>query len=193
MITPVNQKPPNREIVNKAVAAFATRPAFTGPASQPLLRFLGSPERLLVAGEQSGGEFALFEATGERGHSSLRHRHRRATEALIVLDGEMLIEVGGERRVAAAGHVAVLPRDQVHAFMVVSPAARYLTLHTPAGFEDFARIMSDAAQAAGPPPDRASLVALAAEHGIDIIGPGLTLEDYAQPPGGGTNSPGSAF
>jgi quercetin dioxygenase-like cupin family protein len=180
MITPVNQKPSNREIVTRASAAFATRPAFTGPASQPVLRFLGSPERLLVAGEQSGGEFALFEATGERGHTSPRHRHRRATETFIVLDGEMLIEADGERRVAAAGHVAVLPRDQVHTFLVVSPTARYLTLHTPAGFDAFVRDMSDAARAAGAPPDRASLITLAAEHGIDIIGPGLTLADYAQ-------------
>ena len=89
-------------------------------------------------------------------------------------------QAGGERQVAAAGHVAVLPRDQVHTFMVVSPTARYLTLHTPAGFDAFVRDMSDAAQAAGASPDRASLVALAAEHGIDIIGPGLTLEDYDQ-------------
>ena len=85
MIVPVNEKPSHHEIVTRAAAAFATRPAFTGPASQPVLRFLGSPERLLVAGEQSGGEFALFEATGERGHTSPRHRHRRATETFIVL------------------------------------------------------------------------------------------------------------
>jgi hypothetical protein len=36
---------------------FATQPAFTQPASQPVLRFLGSPEQLLVSGQQSGGEF----------------------------------------------------------------------------------------------------------------------------------------
>jgi hypothetical protein len=29
------------------------------------------------------------------------------------------------------------------------------------------------------PPDRAVLGGLAAEHGIDIVGPGLTLDDYA--------------
>lgn len=56
--------------------AFATHPAFTQPASQPVLRFLGSPEQLLVSGQQSGGEFALFQTTGERGHAAPRHRHR---------------------------------------------------------------------------------------------------------------------
>ena len=154
-------------------------PAFSEPASQPVFQFLGSPERLLIAGQQSGGEFALFQSSGERGHTAPRHRHRLAAETFIVLDGEILIEAGDERRVAAAGHVAVLPRDQVHTFLVVSVTARYLTLHTPAGFEAFVRDVSDAARAGSGPPDRAVLVALAAEHGIDIVGPGLTLDDYA--------------
>src|ERR1700761_3943241 len=112
----------------------ATRDIITSPASQPVLPFLGSPERLLVSGEQSGGEFALFETTGERGHTSPRHRHHRATETFVVLDGELLIEAGDERHVAGTGHVAVLPRGQAHTFFVVSATARYLTLHTPAGF-----------------------------------------------------------
>jgi quercetin dioxygenase-like cupin family protein len=88
----------------KLMDIFATHPAFTDPDSQPVYRFLGSPERLLVTGEQSGGEFALFESTGERGHTAPRHRHRRASETFVVLDGEILIETGGERQVAAAGH-----------------------------------------------------------------------------------------
>jgi hypothetical protein len=128
-----------------------------------------------VAGEQSGGEFALFQSSGERGHTSPRHRHRHASETFIVLEGEMLIEAGPQRRVAAAGHVAVLPRGQVHTFIVVSATARYLTLHTPAGFEAFVRAVSDAASDGAPPP-RAALTALAAEYGIDLVGPGLTLD-----------------
>jgi hypothetical protein len=52
-----------------------------------------------------------------------------------------------------------------------------MTLHTPAGFDAFVRDVSDAAVAAGGPLGRGALVALAAEPGIDIIGPGLTLDD----------------
>ena len=62
--------------------------------------------------------------------------------------------------------------------MVVSRTARYMTLHTPAGFDAFVREVSQATAADGTPPDRAALVALAAAHGIDITGPGLTLKDY---------------
>jgi quercetin dioxygenase-like cupin family protein len=160
------------------MTSFATRPVFTEPASQPLLRFLGSPERLLVSGEQSGGEFALFQATCERGYTAPRHLHRSATEAFIVLDGEMLFEVGGERRPAAAGHVAVLPRGQVHTFIVVSATASYMTLHTPPGFDAFVYDVSDAAEAAGAPPARAALATIAAGHGIEIVGPGLELDGW---------------
>lgn len=153
--------------------AFSSQPVFSGPGDQPVLSFLGSPQRLLVDGAQSGGEFALFQASGEHGDTVPRRRHRDATEAFIVLEGEILIEAGHERRFAAAGHVAVLPREQVHTFIVVSTTARYLTLHTPAGFEAFVRAVSEASTTGGVPP--AALTAMAADHGIDILGPGLNL------------------
>jgi len=45
------------------MSSFATRAAFTTPASQPVLRFLGSPERLLVAGGRSPVVEAAFHPT----------------------------------------------------------------------------------------------------------------------------------
>ena len=152
---------------------FATQPVFTCPESQPVLSFLGSPQRLLVAGEDSAGEFALFESTGARGHTAPRHRHLHASETFIVLDGEMLIEVGNEQRVASAGHTAVLPRDVPHTFVILSQTARYMTLHTPAGFDTFVHDVSDLTRHGGAP-DRAALVAVAAGHGIEILGPGIS-------------------
>jgi quercetin dioxygenase-like cupin family protein len=155
------------------MSTFASRPVFTSPQSQPVLGFLGSPERLLVSGADSAGEFALFESTGVRGGTAPRHRHRHASETFIVLDGEMLIEVGDEQRIASAGHTAILPRDVPHTFVIVSQTARYLTLHTPAGFDTFVRDVSDLARDGGGP-DRTALVAVAATHGIDILGPGIS-------------------
>jgi quercetin dioxygenase-like cupin family protein len=158
------------------MSTFATRPSFTTPERQPVLSFLGSPERLLLAGHDTGGEFALFESTGHRGHSAPTHRHLRASETFIVLDGDMLIQVGDEQRVASAGDTAVLPRALPHTFVVLSSTARYMTLHTPAGFDDFVHAVSELA-AGGGAPDRAALIATAAEHGIEILGPGLPLPD----------------
>jgi quercetin dioxygenase-like cupin family protein len=156
------------------MSTFATRPSFITSDQQPVLSFLGSPERLLVSGHHTGGEFALFESTGSRGHNAPTHRHVHASETFIVLEGEMLIEVSGEQRVAGAGDTAVLPRGLPHTFVILSSMARYMTLHTPAGFDDFVHAVSDLA-VEGQPPDRAALVAVAAEYGIEILGPGLAL------------------
>ena len=157
---------------------FATRPRFTTPEQQPVLTFLGSPERLILAGDDTGGEFALFESIGHRGHNSPTHRHLHASETFVILDGEMLIQVGNEQRVASAGDSAVLPRGLPHTFVVLSATARYLTLHTPAGFDEFVQAVSDLA-VGGQAPDRAALVAAAAERGIEILGPGLSLPHEA--------------
>ena len=155
---------------------FATRAVFTTPASQPVLTFLGSPERLLMAGHHTAGEFALFESSGSRGHNAPKHRHLHASETFIVLEGEILIEVDGAQTTARAGDVAVLPRGLPHTFVIVSETARYMTLHTPAGFEAFVREVSELAHT-GAAPDRAALVELASGHGIEILGPGLSVSD----------------
>ena len=170
------QEPDMKPEGPRRLDTFATQPTFTTPSSQPIMTFMGSPERLLAAGNDTGGEFALFESTGIRGHNSPRHRHVRASETFIVLDGEVLIEVGDEQRTAGPGHVAVLPRGLPHTFVVLSPTARYLTLHTPAGFDAFVRGVSDLART-GAPPDRAAMAEVAAQHGIEILGPGLLLPD----------------
>ena len=156
------------------MGAFAERAVFTDPDTQPVLDFAGSSERLLVSGPQTGGEFALADSAAPRGHTVPRHRHLRATETFIIMDGQVLMEVDGDRRTAGPGHVAVLPRRVPHTFVVVSATARYLILHTPAGFDDFIHDVSAAART-GHRLDRPALTELAGQHGIEILGPGLSL------------------
>jgi hypothetical protein len=57
-----------------------------------------------------------------------------------------------------------------------SPQARYLTYHTPAGLDAFAMAVSTPAVSEGPPvgeapPDPAESARLAAQYGIEILGP----------------------
>jgi hypothetical protein len=47
----------------------------------------------------------------------------------------------------------VLPRRLRHAYVVTSATARFLTLHTPSGFEQFAAEVGQPAQALTLPPD----------------------------------------
>jgi quercetin dioxygenase-like cupin family protein len=156
------------------MSEHAVTPVFTTTADQPVLPFLGAPERLLVAGEQSGGEFALFSSSGTRGHSTPWHRHLRASETFIVLEGTIDVQAGDDRRQVTAGGVAILPRDVPHGFVVTSDSARYLTLHTPAGFDHFVHEVSAVAHQ-GAPPDRDTLIRMAAASGIEILGLPLPL------------------
>jgi quercetin dioxygenase-like cupin family protein len=148
------------------------------PEEQSVVWFLGSLVRVRLDASTTGGELAILEHRGERGYGSPRHRHENDDETFFVLDGELRVEVDGASRTAGAGGVAFLPRQFAHAFVVTSMQARFLTLHTPAGFDEFTRAAGTPAEptATTPPadltaPDPAALRALARAYGIDILGP----------------------
>jgi quercetin dioxygenase-like cupin family protein len=154
-----------------------TRSVISGPDTQAAIWFLGALSQLRVSGEQTGGAFALADHLARRGNASPVHVHDRDDETFFVLDGELRVFVGEEEHTAGPGTVAVLPRCVSHAYVVTSATARFLTLHTPAGFEWFATEVGEPAQAltlppppAGPP-DFAALAQAAARHQITILAP----------------------
>jgi hypothetical protein len=69
------------------------------------------------------------------------------------------------------------PRDLPHTFTVTSDEARFLLVVEPAGLDDFIRTLSEPADsltlppAAVEPPAMDAMMAAAAEHGIEILGP----------------------
>src|SRR5262249_3286181 len=112
-----------------------------------------------------------------RGNGSPVHVHDHEDETILVLDGELQVFVGEEKHTAGPGTVAVLPRRLRHAYVVTSATARFLTLHIPAAFEQFAPqgrrpapTLTLPPPPAGPP-DAAALAETAARHGITILGP----------------------
>ena len=157
--------------------APVARSVISTPDTQAATWFLGALSRLRISGEQTGGAFALADTLARRGHASPVHVHDRDDETFLVLDGELRVLVGEEEHTAGPGTVAVLPRRLRHSYVVISATARFLTLHTPAGFERFAAEVGEPAQAltlplepAGPP-DVAALAQAAARHGITILAP----------------------
>ena len=158
---------------NGAVGA----PAILSPETQQTLWFLGALIQIRAGAGATDGRLAIVEHYAERGLASPVHRHTVDDETFLVLEGELRVEVGGQARAAGGGAVAFLPRGLPHSFVVTSPQARYLTIHTPAGFDQFAIA---AGTSVGPkstppadelPPDPAALAAMAAEYGIEILGP----------------------
>jgi quercetin dioxygenase-like cupin family protein len=149
----------------------------SGPDTQAAIWFLGALSQLRITGEQTGGAFAVADHLAERGNASPVHVHDRDDETFFVLDGELRVFVGEEDHAAGPGTVVVLPRRRRHAYVVTSATARFLTLHTPAGFEQFATEVGEPARAltlppppAGPP-DFAALAQAAARHQITILAP----------------------
>lgn len=152
-------------------------PAILPPDVQQAVWFLGALIRVRAGGDATGGTLAVLEHNGERGYGSPVHQHAGDEETFLVLEGELRVEVGGQARAAGAGAVAFLPRMVPHAFVVTSPQARFLTLHTPAGFDRFALEVgtpagpADTSPPAEPPPDPAALAAMAGAYNIEILGP----------------------
>jgi quercetin dioxygenase-like cupin family protein len=152
-------------------------PAILTPETEQAIWFLGALTHIRVGAEATGGRLAIVEHQAERGLGSPVHRHHVDDETFLVLEGELRVEVGGQAQAAGAGAVAFLPRGLPHAFVVTSPQARYLTIHTPAGFDQFAIAAGTSVGPTSRPPagelpaDPAALAAMAAEYGIEILGP----------------------
>jgi quercetin dioxygenase-like cupin family protein len=172
--------------MNERIAPV-TRGVISGPDSQAAIWFLGVLSQVRVSGEQTGGAFSLTDNLARRGDGSPVHVHDRDDETFIVLDGELRVLVGEDDSTAGPGTVAVLPRRLRHAYVVTSATARFLSLHTPAGFERFAAEVGEPAPAltlpAEPtePPDPAALAQAAARHGITILAPPPQPEGEARP------------
>jgi quercetin dioxygenase-like cupin family protein len=156
----------------------ANMPAVLTPQEQRAVWFLGALVQIRLGGGSTGRRLAILEHAGPRGYSSPVHRHEADEETFFILDGAMRVEVGGQTVSAGPGSAAFLPRQLPHAFVVTSPQARFLTLHTPAGFDEFtlaagspAHVPFETVPPDELPPDPAALAAIAASYGIEILGP----------------------
>ena len=121
---------------------------------------------ILVAGEETGGRFALVEMVEERGAEPPRHLHHWEDETLYVLEGSLSVWVAGKWVEAPAGAAVFLARGVEHALAVAAGRARVLSFFAPAGFEGFYRELG-----ATSAPDVERLVITAARYGCEIVGP----------------------
>ena len=139
--------------------------------------FLGGLSTVKASGAATGGRVAVTENWAPRGHGSPLHVHHDEDEWFYVLSGELTFWVGGQVTVATEGSFVYGPRDVPHTFAVSSDEARFLLVIEPAGFEDFLLALSEPAASLTLPPARVqpppmdAMLAAAAEHGIEILGP----------------------
>jgi quercetin dioxygenase-like cupin family protein len=152
-------------------------PIALAPDAGEALWFLGTLATVKASADTTAGRVAVIEQLAPRGSGSPLHVHRREDEWFYVIEGALTFWVGGQVIEAPAGSFVYGPRDVPHTFLVTSEQARFLLVTEPAGFESFMRSVSEPAQelvippAATEPPDLARLAAVAAEYGVEILGP----------------------
>jgi quercetin dioxygenase-like cupin family protein len=115
-----------------------SEPVLTGPGSgRTTTSDNGSSAELKLAGEQSGGDWAVVEWRVRSGDEPPIHTHTREDETLYVLEGTITAYVGDERIDVEAGSYAALPKDVPHGLSVRGDEARLLVTLEPAGAEYF--------------------------------------------------------
>jgi quercetin dioxygenase-like cupin family protein len=136
--------------------------------------------RVSISDGQDG--MSILEHRAPHGASAPLHFHRTEDEVFHILEGELRVKVNDQEHRVAAGDIMLAAKGVPHTYRVESPqGARYLTITVRGDFERFVRALSRPAQRAelpepaGPPSADAiaALKAVAAEHGIEIVGPPL--------------------
>jgi quercetin dioxygenase-like cupin family protein len=154
-----------------------TAPIALQPGHGEALWFLGFLVTIKASSETTAGAVTVIEHLGPRGSGSPLHMHSREDEWFYVTEGELTFWVGGQLINAPAGSFVYGPRGIPHTFTVSSEQARFLLVTEPAGFEEFMRALAEPADrleippAPSAPPDMTAVATLAAEHGIEILGP----------------------
>jgi quercetin dioxygenase-like cupin family protein len=113
-------------------------PVLSGPgAGRTVTHGGGTSTELKLAGEQSGGDWAVVEWRVRAGDEPPIHTHTREDEALYVLEGAITAYVGDETIEVEAGSYAALPKNVPHGLTVRGEEVRLLVMLEPAGAEYF--------------------------------------------------------
>lgn len=121
----------------------------------------GTGVTVKASAEETGGLCSVWEGRVPPGAVGAGpHYHRERDEFFYVLDGEFVLRIGDERRLARSGTFAFIPRGTIHGFTNSGEAsATMLVVHHPAGFEQFLEEMQKLAARHGSKEERAELAA----------------------------------
>ena len=141
----------------------------------PIIRFLSHRVRILADGAATAGALGLVETlAAPAGDMPPLHVHHHVDEGFYLLEGELTFYMPGQEVRLRPGDYVLGPRGVPHTYRVGPQPARWLTTSSPAGFERFVVAVSEIG---APDPERLGRVA--AEHGIDILGPPGALPTMA--------------
>lgn len=125
--------------------------------------------------ESTGGALSLVEALMAPDTAPPWHVHHHEDEMFYILDGSFLFKCGDELFEAGAGSFVFLPHGIPHSFKNVGETvAKVLVLATPGGLDQYFVDAGTPALEEGlrpQPLDFQQMAAIAAQHGVEILGP----------------------
>lgn len=148
-------------------------PRFIGPGEGEYLSIVGDRVRILIAGEDTGGQFTIFETITAPGMGPPLHRHAREDETFRIIEGRARFVADGREFIAGPGAFVYAPRGSVHTFVSLGPGPLRMVLSvSPAGLE--APFRENAALFhERPDAPMEQVVAIFQRHGIEFVGPPL--------------------
>ena len=156
--------------------AASTRTAVhtVAPFEGDAIWFNGALQNVKLPGEWSDDALSLVEVTSTEGRATGLHTDP-SHETFYVLEGELLFHVAGDEHPARAGDTVAIRQGVPHAFLIVSPTARFLVMNTPGTHDRFFRAGGEPALdrdfANAPPPNHERTLAAANEYGVKFLGP----------------------
>jgi uncharacterized cupin superfamily protein len=92
----------------------------------------------LLCGQQTAGQFCLFENRSDGNTKTPIHVHAKDDETVYIIEGELTAVVDGQPQRLAAGESIFLQRGLAHQLMNTSgKPCRYILIGTPALFDRF--------------------------------------------------------
>ncbi|HTS27936.1 MAG TPA: cupin domain-containing protein [Bryobacteraceae bacterium] len=146
-----------------------------GAGKAKVLNIFGDLITPMVRGADVEGRYAVMEAiTPPQGGPPL-HRHAREDEWFVVLEGEFVFEVDGERIPLAAGGTILAQKGTAHTFQNVGAApGRMIVIVRPAGLDSFFEELAGATWGMGEP-DLSVVIPIFEKFGLEFLGPPLAV------------------
>lgn len=123
-----------------------------------------------ISTQETGGNFFLFEHSNLHPGGPPLHFHYDQEEWFYVMEGEVLVQIGGRRCQLKPGDSVLAPRRVPHAFTAVSATpAKMLVGYSPAGkMEQFFRDIANGKPVVWDP-------AVVRKYGCELVGPPLKI------------------
>ena len=138
---------------------------------KPLL-FVGGHFHCKVSAQDTSGDLCVYDTIRTKKGGPPLHYHHHQDEWFFVRDGEFLFHVGEDRFRLTTGDSLLAPRKVPHTFANISEPGTLMIVYQPAGtIEQF---FLDGGKLLHPTSD--DWQALHRAHGMEIVGPPLTLD-----------------